>query len=114
MFNGKYIISNTLGSIPDINNDFISVGRDDRFGEFNHSLNTLYASEVAIYNMFCNSTLASDGWFTVDDSYIDCNKRDYIANIDIINSHYLASNSNSCSINMNINLFPQGYKGGSY
>lgn len=114
VFNGKYIISNTLGSIPDINNDFISVGRDDRFGEFNHSLNTLYASEVAIYNMFCNSTLASDGWFTVDDSYIDCNKRDYIANIDIINSHYLASNSNSCSINMNINLFPQGYKGGSY
>ena len=113
VFNGKYIgTDGNLGIIPDINKDFISSGRDDRFGEFNHSLNVLYASEVAIYNMFCNSSLAKDGWFTIEDAYIDSNNLDYVASIDIINKHYLSTNKNSCSINMNINLFPQGYKGG--
>lgn len=108
VFNGTYVNKDGLGTIPEINRDFLSSGRDDEFGEFNHSLNVLYASEVAFYNMFCNSTIAKPGWFTIENVYVDANNPNYIANLDIINSHYLNLNNNSCSINTNINLFPQG------
>lgn len=114
VFNGKYISvdGTSLGDIPAINQDFIDNTIDSLFGSFTHSLNTLFASNAAMYNIAINSIESDKQIISIPDGFIDLNKFNYKADLSAINLHYIKEDNNTyiSKLKMNINLPPQAIK----
>lgn len=112
VFNGKYISldGSSLGIIPDINKDFIDNTTDSMFGTFTHSLNTLFASNSAIYKMMIDSNQGPI--ISIANGFIDLNKFDYNVNLSNVNLHYIQEENNTyiAKLKMNIDLPPQAIK----
>lgn len=113
IFNGKYIATDgSLGDIPEINRSFVENTTDSVFGTFTHSLNTLFASNSAMYNIVINSTVGNDPIISIPNGYVDLNKFNYQANLSVVNLHYIQEENNTYigKLKMNIDLPPQAIK----